>query len=524
MAKPREETSETIVAAGPRVINRVRLALAMLYFASVAMSYRSNAPLQNILYIIGISSMVLYALVFMILDRLGNVPGFLARAFVLFDIIVLGAVSVGGVLQPPESASGILKSPVLFVIFFFYIIYSSFLFSKPFVMTAGLLAAACSAAIALSAVYAGVVLTEDRKAVLLPGHASLSAEILKVAFIIGGSLLVRSLMGLLMRLRDHAESQRAAFETSNRQLEDKKLDLMEANERIRESVQALNSFIGDLNEHVQAQATMFEEISATVEELVGNMDTSMTSLRGQSADLDSLSRTSHELGLLLDSFIESLKFLQENLAIAQSHDQRVNTKVTDLLNSLSTLSDQFLRVAEVNDIMSDIADRTNLLALNASIEAAHAGDTGRGFAVVAQEVGKLADSSAGNAASIRSIIDGSSQSVASGQSSVQDAIAIVEEREATYLSITKKFGHLEDRIEAHQQHRDRFIKSFEEMKHSFTHIIGALRETRVGAGDILNAITELDSSMSALVRKSSQLFENMQILGSPVTATSKTAS
>lgn len=330
-------------------------------------------------------------------------------------------------------------------------------------------------------------------------------------------------MNLLMRLRDHADSQRAALEGSNRQLEDKKLDLMEANEKIRDSVQALHNFIGELNEHVQSQATMFEEISATVEELVGNMDTSMTSLRGQSADLDSLSRASNELGLLLDNFIESLTFLQDNLNVAQSHDKRVSAKVADLLQSLSTLSDQFLRVAEVNDIMSDIADRTNLLALNASIEAAHAGDSGRGFAVVAQEVGKLADSSAGNAESIRSIIEGSSRSVASGESSVKEAIAIVEERETTYKSITQKFGFLEDRIEAQRQHRDKFVQSFEEMKHSFSHIIGALRETRVGAGNILSAITELDASMSMLVRKSSQLVENMQTLGAPPTSHSPRA-
>lgn len=523
MRPTQKETAEEIVATGPRVINRVRLALALLYFASVAMSYKSNSPMQNIVYIIGISSMVVYALIFMILDRFGNVPGWLAKAFVLMDIIVLGAVSAAGALLPPEFASGILKSPILFVIFFFYILYSSFLFSRSFVLVAGGVAAACSAIIALCAVHTGVILSEDRLAVMQPGNASLSAEILKVIFIIGGSLLVRSLMNLLMRLRDHADSQRAALEGSNRQLEDKKLDLMEANEKIRDSVQALHNFIGELNEHVQSQATMFEEISATVEELVGNMDTSMTSLRGQSADLDSLSRASNELGLLLDNFIESLTFLQDNLNVAQSHDKRVSAKVADLLQSLSTLSDQFLRVAEVNDIMSDIADRTNLLALNASIEAAHAGDSGRGFAVVAQEVGKLADSSAGNAESIRSIIEGSSRSVASGESSVKEAIAIVEERETTYKSITQKFGFLEDRIEAQRQHRDKFVQSFEEMKHSFSHIIGALRETRVGAGNILSAITELDASMSMLVRKSSQLVENMQTLGAPPTSHSPRA-
>jgi len=64
---------------------------------------------------------------------------------------------------------------------------------------------------------------------------------------------------------------------------------------------------------------------------------------------------------------------------------------------MESLKVSFQSVSEVTNIMTDIADRTNLLSLNASIEAARAGEHGKGFAVVAQEVSKLADNSIENA-------------------------------------------------------------------------------------------------------------------------------
>ncbi len=160
----------------------------------------------------------------------------------------------------------------------------------------------------------------------------------------------------------------------------------------------------NMNDISQHQAAALEEITTSLEELASNSSSISDIARSLYQELEITVDSVNDLKTVNDKVQDSS--LQMNRSLNDVTEYSGSTadqiKLTEeKFNTVKIKSDEMARFVQV---INDIADKVNLLSLNAAIEAARAGDYGKGFAVVADEISKLADATTQNAKEIGNII------------------------------------------------------------------------------------------------------------------------
>ncbi|USG64982.1 methyl-accepting chemotaxis protein [Brevibacillus ruminantium] len=163
-----------------------------------------------------------------------------------------------------------------------------------------------------------------------------------------------------------------------------------------------------------------------------------------------------------------------NRAIQTVIDQMnsINHTVEDLSVNIEGLGQRSTQIGEIVEVITGIAQQTNLLSLNAAIEAARAGEHGRGFAVVADEVRKLAEQSSGSAQQIAELITAIQTETAKAVTSMESAIREVREGIQLVHGAGESFAHIQGSVSEVTDQIDNVNVAAEKMKAGMDGVLG----------------------------------------------------
>jgi methyl-accepting chemotaxis protein len=177
------------------------------------------------------------------------------------------------------------------------------------------------------------------------------------------------------------------------------------------SSQEVEQSTRDLAQFSEKQAEKIQEAIVTIKDLATAIR-NISQHAGRSAEVSNMAMLSAQEG--------SMAVKKTNEAMSAIKDNMRGTART-----IKRLGESSQEIGNITQIINDIADRTSILALNASIQAAMAGDAGRGFAVVAEEVQRLAERSAGSTKQIGALVTGIQQEIVEAAASMEKSIQYV---------------------------------------------------------------------------------------------------
>ena len=232
----------------------------------------------------------------------------------------------------------------------------------------------------------------------------------------------------------------------------------------------------------------------------------------------------------INELIKQAKVLSSNLSDSSAEGAAEVVKTEDVINSVSEKSK---KMGEVIQVIQQVASQTNLLAMNAAIEAAHAGESGKGFSVVADEIRKLAESTQSQAKSIKDLITEITQSVENGTASMQDTKVMflriqqeIEEQTGIVDNISQKMDaqsggvgevlSTTNRISQNIQSVNSLIKNqatyTEQIKNGINNVVGLSSKIDVSMNGSLEILKDFSQSVEIINGKALQNQKSVQTI------------
>ena len=246
----------------------------------------------------------------------------------------------------------------------------------------------------------------------------------------------------------------------------------------RENAGQTESSLNSMNKHLVGLNEKLLNSGGTVQSIVGSVETFREDLKSRNSLVNETTTTIEQLSATINSLNTIGQKKIEQIRVLENESRKGEENSRDVQKSIQSMDQQYRDIIEATTLINKISGQTNILAMNAAIEAAHAGDAGRGFAVVADEIRKLSEETNSHVSRISHVIQ-------SGESQLQETMQFTSEFSESFL---------------------RTIEGIREVETAVREILANLNEMAEGTRDVM-AMAESSRQTASSTEDALQIIE-----------------
>ncbi|MDR3114522.1 MAG: methyl-accepting chemotaxis protein [Treponema sp.] len=255
--------------------------------------------------------------------------------------------------------------------------------------------------------------------------------------------------------------------------------------QITANIQSINSQTGKQAQSVQSTDTVMGQV-------LKNIETLNRQIEKQSACVNESSSAVEQMLANIQSVTQTLIASEGSIKDLSESSDRGRSGLEEVSADIQEIERESTGILEINAVMENIASQTNLLSMNAAIEAAHAGEAGRGFAVVAEEIRKLAESSSEQSKTISGVLKKIKDSIDHITKSIEKALWNFEAISKGVRQVSDQETHVRNAMEEQEQGSADIYKSMSSLREISGEVQKSAHEMLAGSREVLQESQTLE--------------------------------